>query len=37
VAETGAKGPGEHNTSLHNRLRAGFEPLYERTTWVWSA
>lgn len=35
VAETGAQGPGEHNTSLHNMLRAGFEPLYERVTWLW--
>ncbi|MFD3581584.1 GNAT family N-acetyltransferase [Streptomyces sp. NPDC058683] len=37
VAETGAEGPGEHNTSLHNMLRAGFEPLYERVTWLWRA
>ncbi|MEV7322693.1 GNAT family N-acetyltransferase [Streptomyces sp. NPDC093970] len=37
VAETGAEGPGEHNTSLHNMLRAGFEPLYERVAWVWRA
>lgn len=35
VAETGAEGPGDHNTSLHNMLRTGFEPLYERVTWVW--
>lgn len=35
VAETGAEGPGEHNASLHNMLRAGFEPLYERVTWLW--
>ena len=35
VAETGAEGPGEHNTSLHNMLRVGFEPLYERVTWLW--
>jgi GNAT superfamily N-acetyltransferase len=35
VAETGAEGPGEHNTSLRNMLRAGFEPLYERVTWLW--
>ncbi|MCX5355750.1 N-acetyltransferase [Streptomyces mirabilis] len=27
VAETGAEGPGDHNTSLHNMLRAGLEPL----------
>ncbi|MET9015934.1 GNAT family N-acetyltransferase [Streptomyces olivaceoviridis] len=37
VAETGAEGPGDHNTSLHNMLRAGFERLYERVTWVWHA
>ena len=35
VAETGAEQPGQHNSSLHNMLRAGFRPLYERTTWVW--
>jgi GNAT superfamily N-acetyltransferase len=35
VAETGAEDPGDHNTSLHNMLRAGFEPLYERVTWLW--
>jgi GNAT superfamily N-acetyltransferase len=35
VSETGAEGPGGHNTSLHNMLRAGFEPLYYRTTWLW--
>ena len=35
VAETGAEQPGQHNSSLHNMLRAGFHPLYERTTWVW--
>ncbi|SDO95885.1 GNAT family N-acetyltransferase [Actinacidiphila guanduensis] len=35
VAETGAEAPGDHNTSLHNMLRAGFEPLYERVTWLW--
>jgi GNAT superfamily N-acetyltransferase len=37
VAETGAEAPGDHNTSLRNMLRAGFEPLYERTTWLWRA
>ncbi|MDX3238743.1 GNAT family N-acetyltransferase [Streptomyces sp. ME03-5709C] len=37
VAETGAENPGDHNTSLHNMLRAGFEPLYERVTWLWRA
>ena len=35
VAETGAEDLGDHNTSLHNMLRTGFEPLYERTTWLW--
>ncbi|MDX3772344.1 MULTISPECIES: N-acetyltransferase [unclassified Streptomyces] len=35
VAETGAEGPGEHNTSLHNMRRAGFEPMYDRVTWLW--
>lgn len=37
VAETGAEGPGEHNASLHNMLRAGFEVAYERQNWVWRA
>ena len=35
VAETGAESPGGHNSSLHNMLRAGFEPLYERVNWLW--
>lgn len=35
VAETDAEGSGDHNTSLHNMLRTGFEPLYERVTWLW--
>lgn len=35
VAETGAEAPGDHNTSLHNMLRTGFELLYERVTWLW--
>lgn len=35
VAETGAENPGDHNTSLHNMLRVGFKPLYERVTWLW--
>ena len=35
VAETGAESPGDHNTSLRNMFRAGFEPLYERVTWMW--
>jgi GNAT superfamily N-acetyltransferase len=37
VAETGAEGPGEHNPSLHNMVRVGFEPLYERANWLWRA
>lgn len=37
VAETAAESPGDHNPSLHNMLRAGFEPLYERTHWQWHA
>ncbi|EWM18390.1 LigA protein [Kutzneria sp. 744] len=36
VTETGAEGPGEHNTSLRNMLRLGFEVLYERQNWVWT-
>ncbi|MEW1569753.1 N-acetyltransferase [Streptomyces sp. NPDC093509] len=35
VAETGAEGPGDQNPSLHNMRRAGFEPMYERITWLW--
>lgn len=35
VAETGAEQPQQHSTSLHNMLRAGFRPLYERANWVW--
>ncbi|WP_432164178.1 GNAT family N-acetyltransferase [Streptomyces tendae] len=35
VAEAVAEGPTDHNTSLHNMLRAGFEPLYDRVTWSW--
>jgi GNAT superfamily N-acetyltransferase len=37
VAETGVEGPGEHNPSLHNMVRVGFEPLYERANWLWRA
>jgi GNAT superfamily N-acetyltransferase len=36
VTETGAEGPGEHNSSLHNMLRLGFEVLYERQNWIWT-
>jgi hypothetical protein len=35
VAETRAEAPGGHNTSLRNMRRAGFEPLYDRVTWLW--
>lgn len=35
VAETGAEDLGDHNTSLHNMRRAGFEPMYDRVTWSW--
>lgn len=37
VAEAVAEAPGEHNSSLHNMKRVGFEPLYERATWQWHA
>ncbi|WAU82011.1 GNAT family N-acetyltransferase [Streptomyces sp. Qhu-G9] len=37
VAETVAESPGEHNPSLHNLLRAGFEPMYDRANWLWHA
>ena len=35
IADTAADPPGGHNPSLHNLLRAGFVPLYERTEWIW--
>jgi GNAT superfamily N-acetyltransferase len=35
IAETGAEGPQQHSTSLHNMLRAGFQPFYERVNWAW--
>jgi len=35
VAEAFAEGPGEHNSSLHNMMRAGFERLYDRVAWTW--
>ncbi|MET9881460.1 GNAT family N-acetyltransferase [Actinacidiphila glaucinigra] len=34
VTETGAEGPGEHNTSLRNMRRLGFKVVYERRNWV---
>lgn len=36
VAETG-KPEGGTNPSLNNLLRLGFQPLYERPTWIWHA
>ncbi|MFI8185307.1 GNAT family N-acetyltransferase [Actinacidiphila glaucinigra] len=35
IAETGAEGPGEHNPSLHNMFRLGFQVAYERRNWAW--
>jgi len=35
IGETGAEAPGEHNTSLHNMLRAGMTARYERKNWKW--
>ncbi|HEX3784412.1 MAG TPA: hypothetical protein VHX38_32535 [Pseudonocardiaceae bacterium] len=37
TTETGREGPGEHNSSLHNMLRAGFRPVYDRQNWAWHA
>ncbi|GAA2811352.1 hypothetical protein GCM10010452_44670 [Crossiella cryophila] len=34
VSETGAEQPGEHNSSLHNMLRAGMAVRYERRNWT---
>ncbi|WP_432571036.1 hypothetical protein [Kineococcus sp. SYSU DK005] len=34
-AETCREAPGTRNPSLHNLLRAGFVPLYERPNRVW--
>ncbi|MDH2425421.1 GNAT family N-acetyltransferase [Sphaerisporangium sp. TRM90804] len=34
-ADTGVERPGEHNTSLRNLTRAGFESLYVRQNWTW--
>lgn len=36
-AETWAEGPGQHNPSLANMVRAGFRVVYERRNWVWRA
>ena len=35
VGETFAEGPGQHNPSLHNLLRAGLSVCYERPNWTW--
>jgi hypothetical protein len=35
VGETSVEAPGEHNPSLHNMMRAGLEPRYERRIWNW--
>ena len=35
VAETGVETPGNHNSSLHNMFRLGFEAAYERPNWSW--
>jgi GNAT superfamily N-acetyltransferase len=35
VGETSAEGPGQHNSSLHNMLRAGLGACYERPNWTW--
>ncbi|MFD9432380.1 hypothetical protein [Streptomyces sp. NPDC060002] len=37
VAGTDAAGPAEHNPSLHNLVRAGFEPMDDRIDWLWRA
>ncbi|MGH6654791.1 MAG: GNAT family N-acetyltransferase [Actinocrinis sp.] len=37
VGETGAEAEGDHNSSLHNMLRLGFDVLYERRNWIWNA
>ena len=36
-AETWRPGAGQVNPSLNNMRRAGFEPVYDRTNWVWRA
>ncbi|MEV6286277.1 GNAT family N-acetyltransferase [Kribbella sp. NPDC051770] len=36
-AETGKPADGEHNSSLSNMLRTGFEIRYERQNWIWRA
>ncbi|MGH3169570.1 MAG: GNAT family N-acetyltransferase [Trebonia sp.] len=35
LGDTDAEGPGEHNSSLHNMLRAGLDFRYLRQNWTW--
>lgn len=35
IAGAAAEGPGEHNSSLHNQLRAGLCVRYARPDWTW--
>jgi GNAT superfamily N-acetyltransferase len=35
IGGVAAEGPGEHNPSLHNQLRAGLSVRYERPEWTW--
>jgi GNAT superfamily N-acetyltransferase len=36
-AETGKPADGEHNPSLENLRRAGYEVIYDRPVWAWKA
>ena len=35
IAEAGAEKPGQHNSSLHNQLRAGLSAQHQRENWIW--
>ncbi|MFI5734996.1 GNAT family N-acetyltransferase [Kribbella sp. NPDC051587] len=35
VAEASQPAPGESNPSLNNLIRAGLQPLYVRSSWIW--
>jgi GNAT superfamily N-acetyltransferase len=35
ISEAVAENPGEHNSSLHNQLRAGLTARYQRQNWIW--
>jgi hypothetical protein len=35
IAEAVAEEPGQHNSSLHNQLRAGLTARYQRQNWIW--